>query len=242
LLCCVVLLGGTPAPRFICLLGCVAMETCTLHSYYRSSCSWRVRLALKLKNIPFKILPVNLLKNEQTSAPYLKINPSGTVPTLEIGNEILTQSLAIVEYLEEAFPSTFALLPAGPKERALVRRLSLIIAADCQPLQNFCVQTKIMELYGRSRAEVQHEWAAYFIERGLEAFDSASTAHSGRFSFGETVGLADICLIPQLYNARRFGIDVEGKFARLAAIEEAFKLDFPEAYTSAHPDSQPDGI
>ena len=187
-------------------------------------------------------MPVNLLKNEQSSAEYLKINPSGTVPTLQIGSELLTQSMAILDYLEEAFPETIRLLPSCPKERTIVRKLCLIIVADCQPLQNFCVQNKVMQLYGRSRSEVQQEWAAFFIERGLQAFYSASSAHSGRFSFGNSLSMADLCLIPQLYNARRFGIDVEAKFPRLASIEEAFKFDFPEAYHSAHPDSQPDCV
>ncbi len=217
------------------------MENCTLHSYFRSSCSWRVRLALKLKNISFQLKPVNLLKNEQNSSEYLKLNPSGTVPTLEIDGQVLTQSLAILEYLEEAFPTTgIALLPSKPEERAVIRRLCLIIVADCQPLQNFNVQNKIIELYDRSRTEVQQEWAAYFIEHGLNAFDLSVSLWSGRFCFGDTLSMADLCLIPQLYNARRFGIDVEGKFPRLSVIEEAFKLDYPETYDFAHPDFQPD--
>lgn len=216
------------------------MEKCRLHSYYRSSCSWRVRLALELKQIPYEIAPVNLLKNEQNSPDFLAKNPSGAVPALEIDGQTLNQSLAILEYLEEAGPECCSLLPSHPAERAQVRRLCLIIAADCQPLQNFNVQNRIMELYGRSRPEVQQEWAAHFISRGLEAFERAAAPHSGRFSFGDQLSWADLCLVPQLYNARRFGIDVEARFPRLAAIEAAFKSDFPVAFNSAHPESQPD--
>ena len=218
------------------------MEPCRLHSYYRSSCSWSVRLALELKKIPYQVIPINLLKNEQNSRDYLERNPSGTVPTLEIDGLVLTQSLAILEYLEEAFPGTHSLLPSKPEEKAQVRRLCLIIVADCQPLQNFNVQNKLMQLYGQSRAQVQQDWAAHFIQRGLEAFEKSANSLSGRFSFGDRLTLADICLIPQLYNAKRFGIDVETRFPGLAAIEKAFYNDFPEAFRSAHPETQPDFI
>lgn len=211
-----------------------------LYSYYRSSCSWRVRLALYLKSVQFEIIPINLLESQQNSEEYLQINPSGSVPALKINALLLTQSMAILEYLEEAFPHKLQLLPSEPAHRAQVRRLCLILVADCQPLQNFSVQNKIIELYSRTRPQVQQEWAAFFIAKGLDAFSKACELQAGRYSFGSTVTLADLCLIPQLYNARRFGINVEEQFPRLAAIEEAFKQDHPEAYHAAHPDSQPD--
>ena len=211
-----------------------------LYSYYRSSCSWRVRLALRLKEIPFEIISINLLEGQQNSEQYLQVNPSGSVPALKIDGLLLTQSMAILEYLEEAFPQKLRLLPENSAHRAQVRRLCMILVADCQPLQNFSVQNKIIELYSRSRPQVQQEWAAFFIAKGLEAFVKACEKQAGRYSFGSKVTLADLCLIPQLYNARRFGINVNEQFPLLVAIEEAFKADYPQAYQSALPDAQPD--
>lgn len=235
------------------------MPTYTLYSYYRSSCSWRVRLALELKGIPYRLVQVNLLKDEQLEAGYVdELNPLGVVPTLVIGSGpiILTQSVAILEYLEELKeedkgeekgPSTLpalptstppALLPSNPLDRALVRQLVQIIASDCQPLQNLNVLRKFKSLSCEGDEALSRQvWGRPFIRRALQAYTKLLRFPRGRFSFGDSVTLADLCLIPQLYNARRFEIDVETEFPQLYAIEQNFISAYPEAYKHAHPDN-----
>lgn len=217
------------------------MSDYVLYSYYRSSCSWRVRLVLELKGIVYVTLPVNLLENEQLADGYVSLNPSGSVPALIDRNSTrlaLTQSVAIMEFLEERHPETLRLLPRDPETRAHVRRLVQIIAADCQPLQNLHVLRRLATLADRSDEQVRAEWGRFYIERALDAFVRFLDGPLDEFCCGPNVSLADVVLVPQLYNARRFGIDVETRYPRLAAIERHFQSVHPEAFSRAHPDNQ----
>lgn len=202
----------------------------TLYHYWRSSSSWRVRLALSYKQISYESVLVNLAGGEQDHADYLKQNPLGHVPCLKIGNGessfTLIESVAICEWLEETFPE-HPLLPTTPDERAKVRALCQIINADIQPLQNLRV-LKSIETFGEDKSK----WARFWIERGLHAFQKQCASY-GDFCLGETLSLADFFLVPQLYNARRFDCDLS-PFKRLLQIEESVqKMSF---YQQAHPD------
>lgn len=202
-----------------------------LYSYYRSSCSWRVRIVLELKQQPYDYIPINLLKDEQHSADYLSLNPNGMVPLLILDSgQQISQSVAIMEYLEE----TISVNPLYPKDdpyiKAIVRQAVLMIAADCQPLQNL----HVIRAFGESGPE----WARQVIERALTAFQKDIVErHGGLFSVGNEISMADVVLVPQLYNARRFKVDL-GQFARLVEIEE--RLLRVEAFQRAAPERQPD--
>lgn len=212
----------------------------TLYSYYRSSCSWRVRLSLELKCLPYTLQQINLLQNHQTSADYLSVNPAGVVPTLllEDGVTAITQSVAILEFLEESKSNQdiIKLLPECPINRALVRQLVQIIAADCQPLQNLHVLRRFTELTDIDDNTTRQIWGRHYINRALIAYTHLITPDT-LFSFKDTVSLADVCLIPQLYNARRFGVNVEEDFPQLVRIEANFIEKYPEAFKRAHPDN-----
>lgn len=209
----------------------------TLYSYYRSSCSWRVRLALELKSLPYTLHQINLLQNDQTSPEYLLVNPAGVVPALLLddGVTVITQSVAILEYLDETSQGV-KLLPECPIKRALVRQLVQIIAADCQPLQNLHVLRRFTELAGFEDSTARQHWGRHYIARALSAY-TRLIASETLFSVGDSVSLADLCLIPQLYNARRFDINVEEDFPQLARIEANFIQTHPEAFNRAHPDN-----
>ena len=211
-----------------------------LYSYWRSSCSWRVRLALNLKGLAYEYVPVHLVKDggEQHTEAYRALNPMRTVPTLELteGGKVrhLSQSMAILEYLEERFPSP-ALLPADPYLRARARMLSELVNSGIQPLQNLSVLQRIKgELKADDRA-----WSAYWIERGLTAFQAAVQETAGTYCLGDSVSFADICLVPQLYGARRFGVDL-APHALLTRIEAACAR-LP-AFQAAQADRQPDAV
>jgi maleylpyruvate isomerase len=188
----------------------------TLHGFFRSSATYRVRIALGLKGLSFDYLSYSLQQKEQLAPDYLALNPQGLVPTLEIGGAVLTQSLAICEYLDEVHPAP-ALLPADPLDRAKVRAAAYVIACDVHPVQNLKILNRLRAL-GQGEDAV-NQWARDTIEEGLAAFEALLPAHSGAFSFGDTPSLADICLIPQLVNARRFGVELISE--RILAIEAA---------------------
>lgn len=204
----------------------------TLYSYYRSSCSWRVRLALEIKGIPYTMVQINLLENDQNGDEYLIINPGGVVPALVLENGIvLTQSVAIMEYLEESHVQTTPLLSDDPLKRALVRQLVQVIASDCQPLQNLHVLRKISFMMNlESDAEARLVWGCSFIEKALQTYQKLISNSRGLFSVGDSVSMADCCLIPQLYSARRFGINVEMEFPVLAEIEKHFQTIYPNSF------------
>lgn len=209
-----------------------------LYSYWRSSCSWRVRLGLNIKGLAYTYEAVHLLKDggQQNTEAYRALSPMRTVPTLEFeeGGQVrrLSQSLAILEYLEERY-RTPALLPAEPLLRARARMLSEMVNSGIQPLQNLSVLQWVKgELKGDDKA-----FAAHWIARGLTALEAAVKETAGTYCLGDTVSLADICLVPQLYASRRFGVDL-APYPTLTRIEAACG-ELP-AFQAAHPDRQPD--
>jgi len=206
-----------------------------LHGYFRSSAAYRVRIALNLKGLPFEAISHHLRKGEQRGADYLKLNPQGVVPTLITDQgDALTQSLAIIEWLDETHPQPL-LLPSTPLQRARIRAFALAVACDIHPIQNLKVLQRLKAL-GQTEAQVQ-DWAKWVNTEGLEACERMIAEEPGPFCFGPTPTLADLCLVPQLFNARRFGVDVSA-FPRLLGAEAAC-LALP-AFTAAAPECQPD--
>lgn len=205
-----------------------------LHGYFRSTASWRVRIALHLKGLPVENRYQHLRRGEQSSPEYLAVNPQGLLPSLILDDgTVLTQSLAICEYLDEKYPEP-ALLPSDPISRARVRAFAQAIACDIHPVQNLRV-LKALQARGQTEDDTQ-AWARDVISGGFDALEALAAGHSALFAFGETPTLADICLVPQMANARRF--DVPLRWPRLSAIEAAC-LALP-AFAETHPDRQPD--
>ncbi len=211
-----------------------------LYSYWRSSCSWRVRIALHYKGIAFEYVPVHLLKDggEQNAAAYREKNPMAQVPLLEFeeggATRRLGQSLAIIEMLEEMQPAP-PLLPADRYLRARARQLAETVNAGIQPFQNTGTSKYVKhELHADEQA-----LARRFIDKGLGAYDALVAEVGGRFSVGDAPTVADLCLVPQLYAARRFSVDL-AQFPRLLQIEEHCS-QLP-AFQAAHPDRQVDAV
>ncbi len=205
-----------------------------LHGYWRSSASWRVRIALHTKGVVFDTVPVHLVRDggEQHAAQHRSLNPLAQVPALVLDDgRTLTQSLAIIEYLEETHPSP-PLLPADPWARAKCRQLAELVNSGIQPLQNLDTLAKVASLGGDKSA-----WASTAIERGLDAYAELSRECRGRFSVGDAVSIADLCLIPQIYNARRFGLEIE-RWQPLIDIEA--RCEQLPAFHAAHPNQQID--
>lgn len=202
-----------------------------LYHYWRSSCSWRVRWSLYLKNIPFKGVTVNLLKNEQRSAAYTQLNPSQTVPTLVINGQAMSESMAILEWLEEVYPQV-PLLPTAAIDRARVRELCQTVVSGIQPIQNLKVLNHISQ-----DANERQAFGRHWIRAGLTTLETKVRATAGTYCFGSQVTLADLCLIPQCYNAERFQIDLT-EFPTLERIYRA-SLKTP-ACDKAAPHNQPD--
>jgi maleylacetoacetate isomerase len=206
-----------------------------LHGYFRSSAAYRVRIALNLKGLSAQALSHHLRKGEQRDPTYLAINPQGLVPALQDDSgAILTQSLAIIEWLDEIHPQP-PLLPKEALRRAHVRAFAQAIACDVHPVQNLKVLVRLREL-GLSEEQVTG-WAAWINREGLAACENLIANEAGPFCFGEAPTLADLCLVPQLGNARRFGVDVSA-FPRLLEAEAASKN--LSAFADAAPERQPD--
>jgi maleylacetoacetate isomerase len=206
-----------------------------LHGYFRSSASYRVRIALNLKGLRVEHLPHHLRKGEQCAPAYVAINPQGLVPTLENDTgTILTQSLAIIEWLDETHASP-PLLPRDPLRRAKVRAFSQVLACDTHPVQNLKVLARLREL-GLPEEQVTG-WAGWANREGLSACEKLIADEPGPFCFGDAPTMADLCLVPQLANARRFGVDVSA-FPRLLMAEAAAKA--LTAFADAAPDKQLD--
>lgn len=204
-----------------------------LYGYWRSTAAWRVRLALAFKGLDCTMHPVNLLAGDQRSGDHLARNPQGLVPVLVDDGAVLTQSLAIIEYLEERFPAP-ALLPADPVQRALVRGAAQIVAADVHPLGNLRVQRWLREQMGQGEAAIT-AWLHHWMADGLAALEALAVRHGGRCLIGDEPTLADLVLVPQLYNARRFGLPIDS-FPHLASVD-CFLSEQPWAQ-AAHPDVQ----
>ncbi len=206
-----------------------------LHGYFRSSASYRVRIALNLKGLSPEHLPHHLRKGEQRAPAYLALNPQGLVPTLENdAGVILTQSLAIIEWLDETYPGP-PLLPDNALRRAKVRAFAMALACDTHPVQNLKVLARLRQL-GLPEEKVT-EWAAWANREGLAACETLVAGEAGPFCFGAAPTLADLCLVPQLANARRFGVDVTA-YPRLLKAEAAARG--MKAFADAAPDRQPD--
>lgn len=214
------------------------MTALRLYGYWRSSSTWRVRIGLALKGLSYEHAIVNLLAGDQRSDAHRARSPFGMVPVLEVeegGRTLqLVQSMAILHYLEETHPEP-PLLPADPAGRARVRALAEHVNSSIQPMQNASVLKLLREKLGKGG---DREWAAHWIGHGLAALERAvNDGGAGRFCHGDSPGLADAYLVPQLYNARRFDVDV-GPFPTLRRIEDACAA-LP-AFQAAHPDRQPD--
>jgi maleylpyruvate isomerase len=193
----------------------------TLYDYFRSSACFRVRIALNLKGLAYQTIPIHLVKEggEQYSPAYQRINPQQLVPTLQEGDKLLTQSLAIIEYLNDCHPAP-QLLPTDPYQKALVRAFALAIAADMHPLNNLRVLTYLTKELAITD-EQKNTWYQHWMTKGLSALESYLNKHSpsSDFCFGDTPTLADICLVPQLFNARRFACDLSA-YPRLVSIDQ----------------------
>ncbi len=209
----------------------------TLYNYYRSSTSYRTRIALNIKGVAYDVVAVNLLKNEHKHADYLVLNPSGGVPALKVGEQVLTQAHAILEYLEERWPQP-PLLPKNLEARANIRALCQIIACDIHPVNNTSVQHYLTETLGHSETE-KMAWIAHWQAKGLAAFEAMIKPIAGTYCYGDQLTMADVSLIPQLFNARRFECDL-APYPTLLRIEAAC-LALP-AFEKAHPMHQPDAI
>ena len=202
-----------------------------LYDYYRSSACYRVRIALNLKRVAYDAVAVNLLEGAHQSEAYRARNPQGLVPMLEAGELRLAQSIPIIAWLEAAFPEP-RLLPADPADAAYVRALALTIACDIHPLNNVRVLRRLKAL-GVEEAE-RDQWYRHWIAEGFAALEAMAAPRSGRFLFGDSPTLADVCLVPQMYNARRFETPLDG-FPTLVRVDaEASALD---AFAAAHPDA-----
>lgn len=205
-----------------------------LHTYFRSSAAWRVRIVLALKGIDARLVFQHLRRAEQLSPAYRAVNPQGLLPSLVLDDgTVLTQSMAICEYLEESVPNP-PLLPSDPVARARVRAFTQAIACDIHPVQNLRV-LKALEALGHDDGARQ-AWAARLISDGFDALEALVGDGSTAFAFGDTPFLADVFLVPQMANARRFGVEL--RWPRLQAIEEAC-MDLP-AFSETRPERQPD--
>ncbi|UNK41919.1 maleylacetoacetate isomerase [Luteimonas sp. S4-F44] len=211
----------------------------TLYGYWRSSAAYRVRIALHLKALAFASVPVHLLRDggEQHAPPHAARNPQQLVPVLRHGERMLTQSLAIIEYLDEVFPSS-PLLPSDPIARHRARALAQLVACDIHPLGNLRV-LQFLEREWEIDPAGRARWIERWVADGLAAFETllGEAPDAGRFCVGDAPGLADCALVPQLYNARRFGVEL-APYPRILAIEAAC-LAMP-AFAAARPEAQPD--
>jgi len=204
-----------------------------LHDYFRSSAAYRVRIALNLKGVDYESRQVNLAEGDQKSEDYRALNPQGLVPMLEIDGHRLTQSLAIMVYLDQCFPEP-VLMPRDPGDGAHVRAMALSIACDIHPLNNLRVLKYLTGTLGADE-DSKNAWYAHWITEGFTALEAMAAPRVGKFMFGDTPTLADVCLVPQMFNARRFNVSLDTFPTLLRADENASRI---EAFAAAHPDRQ----
>lgn len=211
------------------------MASLILYNYFRSSTSYRVRLALHMKDLKFEYKPVNLLKGEQHSPEYRKINPLGGVPTLVHGSKVIPESFAIMEYLDEVFPSP-SLFPQDPYLKARIRQVCEVINSFMHPMANLKTLQYMEKHHGYSQ-EQKEEWVQHWVTQGLETLETTLKEFAGTYSFGDQVTMADLFLVPQLLTCLRFKIDIS-KYPTLMKINDnCLKL---EAFQKAHPFKQVD--
>jgi maleylacetoacetate isomerase len=210
----------------------------TLHSMWRATAPYRVRIGLNLKGLSYAYVAHDLVGGEARRAPYIDLNRQGLVPALETDDGVMTQSLAILEWLEETHPQP-PLLPAAPRDRAKVRAMAEIIACDIHPLNNLRVLQKLGQLGFSFGSPEQTAWIHGWISAGFDSLEPMIATHGAGFCFGATPGLADCCLIPQVYSAERYGLDLAPYPAIQAVAERA--AEHP-AFAAAHPDRQPDAV
>jgi len=216
-----------------------------LYTYWRSSAAYRVRIALSLKGLDYESVPKHLLRDggEQRKPEYLAVNPQGLIPALADDGFVVPQSLAICEYLEEIHPEP-RLLPGSARDRAMVRGMAMVVACDTHPLNNLPIMGYLRREFGADDAAV-NRWVGHWIDRGFAALErwvstmpsAAAEAGQQRYCFGNAPTLADVCLVPQMYNARRFSVDVT-PYPRLVAI--CAHLEALPAFAAARPEDQPD--
>ena len=209
------------------------MAKALLYDYFRSSASYRVRIALNLKGVDYEQRPINLAEGAQSDADYRAINPQGLVPVLEIDGHRLTQSLAIIVYLDQKYREP-PLMPADPAEGAHVRALAMAVACDIHPLNNLRVLKYLRGPLGVSE-DAKDEWYRHWVTEGLAALEEMARPHAGAFLFGDHPTIADICLVPQLYNARRFSVPLTD-YPTLRRADETASAH--AAFAAAHPDRQ----
>ncbi|WP_457092229.1 maleylacetoacetate isomerase [Microvirga sp. P5_D2] len=204
-----------------------------LYTYFRSSAAYRVRIALNLKGVPFESIPVNLLKAEQRDTAYGAVNPQKRVPSLDIGDTTLIQSGAILEYLDEVYPEP-PLLPMGPVNRAKVRAVAGIIGCDIHPLNNSSSLGYLKNKLGHDQA-IADEWYGHWVREGFDAIEAL--IEPGPYAFGSRITLADVYLVPQVFNARRFKIPLDS-YPKIVAVDAACAEH--RAFRDAAPENQPD--
>jgi maleylacetoacetate isomerase len=205
--------------------------TPVLYDYWRSSAAYRVRIALNLKHVAYERVAIDLMQGEQRSAAFLARNPQGLLPALDIGTAVLTQSLAIIDYLA-AMHKEPPMVPSDPAARAAVLAQALVIAADLHPIDNLRVLNRLTSQFGADQA-AREAWYVHWMVEGLTALEAMTASVPGPFLGGDTPNLADVCLVPQLYNARRFSVPLDA-FPRLLAADKAAASVAEIA--AAHPD------
>jgi maleylacetoacetate isomerase/maleylpyruvate isomerase len=208
----------------------------TLHSAWRSSAAYRVRIGLNLKGVAYDIAPVNLVANQHQAPAFAALNPQRLLPALEVDGRVLTQSLAILDWLDETVPAP-PLLPADPFDRAQVRAMAQIVASDIHPVNNLRILRALTDLGVDEPG--REAWIGRWITDGFTALETMVARHGAGYAFGETPTLADCCLVPQVYNAERFKTDLT-PFPALRAV--AARCAEHPAFAAAHPNQQPDAI
>lgn len=211
------------------------MKKLILYSYFRSSASYRVRIALNIKNLEYEYRSVHLLKKEQFSDQYKTLNPAEKVPTLVDGEFVLSESMAIIDYLDNAFGGT-KLFPQNPKERAQILRFCEVINSGVQPLGNLKVLQYVEQICA-GQPQIREQWLRYWVGSGMQTLEKLLESSSGKYSFGDQVTAADVFLIPQVFTAKRFKIDLSACPHVMRIAENCEKI---EAFAKAHPSQQPD--
>jgi len=207
-----------------------------LHDFWRSGAAYRVRIALHLKGIAYDIAAHDLRSGEQRAPDYLAVNPQGLVPALDTGTAALSQSLAILEWLDERYPEV-PLLPADAEGRAIVRGMAQIICCDIHPLNNLRVLTALRRDLGASEEQVE-AWIGRWIGEGFAALEVLIARHGGAYAFGDQPGMVDCCLVPQVYSARRFNVPLD-RFPLIVAVTA--RGEAHPAFAAAEPHRQPGG-